>query len=69
MYDLAMPAHRPGQCPKCHGSGEYHWGATINGKPAKSGPCHSCQGTGQQSRSDIARNRAYNRHKLANMEG
>ncbi len=64
MYDFAMPAERPGICPKCNGSGQYRWGAVVNGQPKHSGQCHSCRGTGKQSRADIERNRAYNRHKL-----
>jgi DnaJ-class molecular chaperone len=65
MYDFAMPAEKPGECPKCKGTGEYRWGAVINGKSSKSGPCHSCHGTGKQTIADIRRNQAYNRHKLA----
>jgi DnaJ-class molecular chaperone len=65
MYDLAVPADKPGQCPKCRGTGIYAWGAVINGQPSRSGQCHSCRGTGRQHRADIARNRAYNRHKVA----
>ncbi len=64
MYDLSQPADKPGTCPKCKGTGVYVWGACINGKMTHSGPCHSCGGTGQQSASDIARNHAYNRHKI-----
>jgi DnaJ-class molecular chaperone len=65
MSDFAAPNAVPGQCVKCNGSGEYRWGAAVNGKPSKSGPCHSCGGTGTQTRRDIARNNAYNRYKLA----
>lgn len=65
MYDLAVPADKPGRCPKCNGSGEYRWGPVINGVCEKSGPCHSCRGTGRQRHSDIARNHTYNRHKIA----
>jgi DnaJ-class molecular chaperone len=64
MYDLSQPNAKPGQCSKCKGSGEYRWGASVNGRTAFSGRCHSCGGTGEQTRSDIARNRAYNRHKI-----
>jgi DnaJ-class molecular chaperone len=65
MYDLAVPAEIPGKCPKCNGSGEYRWGAVINGQASKSGSCHSCRGTGKQDRSQILRNIAYNRYKIA----
>jgi hypothetical protein len=67
MYDLSIPNDRPGQCAKCGGSGMYRWGATVNGKSQHSGPCFSCQGTGQQSARQIRRNQSYNRHKLASM--
>ena len=65
MTDFAMPAVAPGQCPKCGGSGVYRWGAVINGKCSKEGPCHSCRGTGQQTAQDIRRNLTYNRFKIA----
>ena len=64
MYDMAEPNDEPGECGKCRGSGSYNWGAVVNGKPTKTGPCHSCGGTGRQTHSDIKRNEAYNRHKL-----
>lgn len=62
--DFAQPNVAPGQCIKCRGTGEYRWGAVVNGRPSKSGPCYSCRGTGRQDKAQIARNRAYNRHKL-----
>jgi len=65
MYDFSIPNAAPGECSKCSGSGEYRWGALVNGKPSKSGPCHSCRGTGQQTVQQIARNNAYNRYKIA----
>lgn len=65
MYDLSIPAEKPGTCPKCRGSGEYRWGGTVNGKPVHSGKCFSCKGTGRQDKSQIARNHTYNRHKIA----
>ena len=64
MYDLSQPNAKPGTCQKCNGSGEYHWGAVVNGKPSKSGTCYSCGGTGQQDEKQIKRNRAYNRYKV-----
>jgi len=65
MYDLSVPAEKPGRCPKCRGTGTYAWGGTVNGKPVKSGPCHSCRGTGRQSHAQIRRNQIYNQHKIA----
>lgn len=67
MYDLAVPNAKPGQCAKCNGSGVYCWGIVVNGQPSKSGPCHSCGGTGQQTVRDIKRNEAYNRHKISTL--
>lgn len=65
MYDLSVPNVAPGCCAKCRGTGEYKWGGTNNGKPRQRGRCNACRGTGRQMRSDIARNEAYNRHKIA----
>ena len=67
MYDLSVPNEKPGTCAKCRGTGEYRWGACVNGRMTNVGPCHSCRGTGQQQARDILRNRAYNRHKLATL--
>jgi DnaJ-class molecular chaperone len=69
MSDFAVPNATPGRCAKCNGSGVYRWGgAVVNGVfKGKEGSCHSCGGTGRQTRTDIARNMAYNRHKLADM--
>lgn len=67
MYDLAVPNTKPGVCEKCRGSGLYRWGGTVNGKSRFEGQCHSCQGSGTQNTSDMARNRAYNRHKIRNL--
>jgi len=65
MYDLSVPNARPGRCEKCRGLGTYLWGAVVDGKPSQFGACHSCRGTGRQTWQDIARNYAYNRHKIA----
>ena len=65
MYDFSVPNSEPGTCQKCRGTGVYSWAANINGRSRKSGPCFSCQGTGQQCRRQISRNRAYNRYKIA----
>jgi DnaJ-class molecular chaperone len=67
MYDMSQPNAKPGICCKCRGTGIYAWGAFVNGKPTHSGPCHSCGGKGKQTRADIARDEAYNRHKLATL--
>jgi DnaJ-class molecular chaperone len=67
MYDFSQPNAKPGQCIKCSGTGTYKWGAIVNGKATHSGDCHSCRGTGQQTKKDIGRNHAYNRHKLSEM--
>jgi DnaJ-class molecular chaperone len=67
MYDFSVPNCAPGVCEKCRGSGRYSWGAVVNGRVSKSGPCYSCQGTGRQTVRDIHRNTAYNRHKLVRL--
>lgn len=64
MYDFAVVNERPDEtCGKCRGSGQYAWGAVINGKPSNVGMCYSCKGTGVQSRTQIRTNRAYNHFK------
>jgi DnaJ-class molecular chaperone len=65
MYDLSQPNDKPGQCAKCNGTGVYAWGACVNGRMTHTGPCHSCQGAGEQTLDDIRRNEAYNRYKIA----
>jgi DnaJ-class molecular chaperone len=65
MYDLAVPNEKPGACAKCRGSGRYAWGAMVNGRMQHEGTCFSCRGTGRQDRSDMGRNRTYNRYKIA----
>jgi DnaJ-class molecular chaperone len=65
MYDLSQPNDKPGICCKCKGSGQYGWGASVNGKMSHSGTCFSCRGTGKQSKKQIGRNRTYNRYKVA----
>jgi DnaJ-class molecular chaperone len=65
MYDLSQPNDRPGTCAKCKGSGQYRWGATVNGQSQHTGMCFSCQGTGKQSRRQIKRNETYNKYKIA----
>lgn len=65
MYDLAWENEKPGKCGKCRGTGHYAWGGFVNGKPAHTGQCHSCNGTGEQDAKQIRRNAAYNRFKIA----
>lgn len=67
MYDMSVPNAKPGVCAKCNGSGVYQWGASVNGKMTHGGTCFSCRGTGQQAKTDIKRNVAYNRFKVARM--
>lgn len=63
MYDMSLPNEKPGDCGKCKGSGTYAWGVNRQ----HSGPCHSCGGKGHQTASDIARDKAYNRYKIADL--
>ena len=65
MYDLSQPNSKPGKCVKCKGTGEYKWGACINGKMSHVGPCYSCKGTGHQTQKQIKTNHGYNRFKIA----
>ena len=41
MYDLSQPNAKPGQCVKCKGTGAYHWGPVVNGKPSKGGTIYT----------------------------
>ena len=36
-------------CEKCQGSGVYGWGASVNGRMSRSGPCFACGGKGKQT--------------------
>lgn len=65
MYDLSQPNQTPGTCGKCNGTGEYSWGVLPNGQFRHTGTCFSCSGTGHQDGTQIKRNRAYNRYKIA----
>lgn len=67
MYDLSVPNLKPGRCAKCKGTGEYRWGACVNGKMTNVGKCNACGGKGEQTQADIYRNISYNKHKLASM--
>lgn len=63
-YDLSQPNDKPGICRKCKGTGVYQWGACVNGKMTKSGPCFSCKETGFQDEKQIKTNQAYNEFKI-----
>ncbi len=53
-------------CPKCHGTGWYSWGGTVNGKPVHVGECYQCSGTGVQDAEDFARNHYYILYAISN---
>lgn len=65
MADLSVPNRVPGPCDKCKGTGVYRWGACVNGRMTHQGQCNACRGTGTQTQTDMARNRAFNRHQVA----
>lgn len=47
------------QCDQCRGSGQYVWGAIVNGVPSHTGTCFRCGGKGFQTPADVRRNRYY----------
>lgn len=49
-------------CDHCDGSGQYKWGACVNGKMSKSGPCFRCQQRGRMNADDCARTATYHNH-------
>ncbi len=49
-------------CEKCHATGTYSWGGTINGKPVHTGHCYQCGGSGTQNIDDMFRNRSHTLH-------
>jgi hypothetical protein len=51
-------------CDKCHGTGEYQWGGTINGKPVHTGVCYRCEGKGHQNQDDYRRNYVHTCHAI-----
>ena len=67
MTDFAWENDEPGTCGKCRGSGEYGWGACVNGKMTHTGMCYSCKGTGKQSVAQIRNNAYYNDHKVIHL--
>jgi hypothetical protein len=52
------------ECNRCHGTGTYSWGGTINGKPVHTGDCYRCEGHGTQGQDDYHRCRTYDRHAI-----
>jgi DnaJ-class molecular chaperone len=44
------------ECDRCHGSGEYLWGACVNGRMTNRGVCFRCEGKGVQNQDDFRRN-------------
>lgn len=52
-------------CDHCQNTGEYRWGACINGAPPQfGGTCHQCQGKGYQDADDQRRNYGYINHAI-----
>lgn len=50
------------KCERCRGTGEYIWGAIVNGVPTHRGVCFHCGGKGHQDEADKRRNRNYWRY-------
>lgn len=48
-----------GRCYKCRGTGEYRWGAVVNGVSTHRGVCFACKGTGRITQEDAYRNDTY----------
>lgn len=44
---MTKQAKFPQPCRRCRGTGQYVWGAIVNGVPQHSGPCFLCDGTGR----------------------
>lgn len=63
---FASPNRRAGKCQRCKGTGQVSW--QPPGLMPRTGTCFGCHGTGHQSRSDIARNIAFNRHRFATLK-
>ena len=47
------------KCDRCHGTGTYTWGGTVNGIPAHQGVCYHCEGKGYQTPADVKRCKNY----------
>lgn len=50
------------KCDRCTGSGQYQWGACVNGKMTHSAQCYRCQGKGHFNQEDYRRNWGYDQH-------
>lgn len=66
--EIEAPKQRPEgteDCDGCNGSGVYYGrGAVVNGKfVGFTGTCYRCGGKGHQTKSDLGRNRTYDRHR------
>jgi len=75
VADLLLPNASPAEyvgaaaeattiCNRCHGTGTYAWGGTVNGKPVHTGDCFRCEGKGVQDQDDYRRCIAYDRHAI-----
>jgi DnaJ-class molecular chaperone len=67
--EVAKPKERPEgtfECDGCNGSGVYYGaGSVVNGQfVGFKGKCYRCGGKGHQTKSDQARNRTYDRHRI-----
>lgn len=54
-------------CGNCGGSGNYSWGAVVNGKVTHTGTCFQCAGKGYQDDADQRRNYGYWNYKISAM--
>ncbi len=52
-------------CERCRGTGEYAWGACVNGKMTNTGPCFRCNGKGIMNFDDMRRCKAYDNYAIA----
>lgn len=50
------------ECDRCGGSGEYLWGACVNGVMTHRGTCYGCKGEGVQGQDDFRRNYGVRMH-------
>jgi hypothetical protein len=53
------------KCGRCNGTGQYQWGACVNGKMTHSATCFRCEGKGYQDQEDYARNYGYDNYAIA----